>query len=238
MRIAISGAQCMGKSTLIKDFLAEWTSYKTPEKTYRDILIESGLLHSSNTTKKTQQAILDFQVKQLEVTRKSDKIIIDRCPLDNLVYSMWAYHHGVGDIDFDFIKKCIPVVRDSLKYIDIIFYIPITRAVKTPEIEEDGMRDANPFMRVEIDNLFKVFAMENRDNPKSNYFNADDRPPIIETFGDRHERIQIMKLYLDADGDSMDPNGSLFSDPNLGMEDVEALEALARPELKQPEKTK
>jgi thymidylate kinase len=238
MRIAISGAQCMGKSTLIKDFLAEWTSYKTPEKTYRDILIESELPHSSSTTKKTQQAILDFQVKQLEATRKSDKIIIDRCPLDNLVYSMWAYHHGVGDIDFNFIKKCVPVVRDSFKHIDIIFYIPITRAVKTPDIEEDGMRDANPFMRVEIDNLFKVFAMENRDNPKSNYFNADDRPPIIETFGDRHERIQIMKLYLDADGDSMDPNGSLFNDPNLGMEDVEALEALARPELKQPDKTK
>jgi len=93
-------------------------------------------------------------------------------------------------------------------------------------------------MRVEIDNLFKVFAMENRDNPKSNYFNADDRPPIIETFGERNERIQIMKLYLDAEGDSMDPNANIFNDPNLGMEDIEALEALARPEPKQPKKNK
>jgi hypothetical protein len=238
MRIAISGAQCMGKSTLIKDFLAEWTNYKSPEKTYRDVLVEGNLPHSSNTTKESQQKILDFMVKQLEETRKGDKIVFDRCPLDNLVYSMWAYHHSVGDIDFDFIKKCIPVVRDALKHIDIIFYIPITRAAKTPDMEDDAMRDANPFMRVEIDNLFKVFAMENRDNPKSNYFHADDRPPIIETFGERNERIQIMKLYLDADGDSMDPNANIFNDPNLGMEDIEALEALARPEPKQAKKNK
>jgi hypothetical protein len=47
-----------------------------------------------------------------------------------------------------------------------------------------------------------------------------------------------MKLYLDADGDSMEPNANIFSDPNLGMEDVEALEALARPEPKPPEKNK
>ncbi len=94
MRIAISGAQCMGKSTLIKDFLAEWVNYKSPEKTYRDVLVEKGLPHSSSTTKESQQAILDFMVKQLEGTRKSDKIVFDRCPLDNLVYSMWAYHHS------------------------------------------------------------------------------------------------------------------------------------------------
>lgn len=232
MRIAISGAQCMGKSTLIKDFLNEWPTYKTPEKTYRDALVEKNLPHSSKTTKESQKTILDFMVKQLEETRKGDKIVFDRCPLDSLVYSMWAYHHSASDIDFDFIKKCIPVVRDALKYIDIIFYIPITRAAKTPDIIDDGMRDVDPIMRNEIDNLFKVFAMENRDNPKSNYFHSDDRPPIIEVFGERNERIQIMKLYLDAEGDSMDPNANIFSDPNIELGDIEALEALARPETK------
>lgn len=238
MRIAISGAQCMGKSTLIKDFLSEWTSYKTPEKTYRDALTEKNLPHSSKTTKESQKTVLDFMVKQLEETRKGDKIVFDRCPLDNLVYSMWAYHHNASDIDFDFIKKCIPVVRDALKRIDIIFYIPITRVCKTPDIIDDGMRDTDPIMRNEIDNLFKVFAMENRDNPKSNYFHSDDRPPIIEVFGERNERIQMMKLYLDADGDSMDPNANIFNDPNIELGDIEALEALARPEPKTGKKNK
>jgi hypothetical protein len=72
--------------------------------------------------------------------------------------------------------------------------------------------------------------MENRDNPKSNYFHFDDKPPIIEVFGERHERIQIMKLYLDAEGDSMEPNMDILNDPNISLEDIEALHGLTQPE--------
>jgi len=54
MRIAISGTVCQGKSTLIKDFLETWPNYNTPEKTYKDVIIEQGLEHSSTTNKDTQ----------------------------------------------------------------------------------------------------------------------------------------------------------------------------------------
>ena len=81
MRIAISGASCQGKSTLIKDFLEEWTNYKTIEKTYRDVISDQGLEHSSSTNKDTQWAILNFMIDELQKTNKSDNIIFDRCPL-------------------------------------------------------------------------------------------------------------------------------------------------------------
>jgi cytidylate kinase len=54
MRIAISGTACQGKTTLLKDFLEQWESYKTTKKTYRDIIKENKLDHSSETNKKTQ----------------------------------------------------------------------------------------------------------------------------------------------------------------------------------------
>lgn len=235
MRIAISGSHCMGKSTLIGDFLSEWKSYELPEKTYRHVINEKNLSHSSETNKETQRAILDFMCEQVKTYGKDDNVIYDRCPIDNLVYSMWAYHHERSDIDADFIKESIPKVREALKYIDIIFYIPITRVTPTPEYVDNGFRDKDPNTRLEIDNLFKVLAAENKDNPKSNYFEPDDRPPIIEVFGKRNERIQIMKLYLDVEGDSIDPDQNLFGDGNITMDDIEALEALTKPE---PKKTK
>jgi len=99
MRIAISGSHCMGKSTLIGDFLSEWQSYELPEKSYRHVLNDLNLPHSSESTKETQKAILDFMCKQVKEYDKEKNVIYDRCPLDNLVYSMWLYHHGKSDID-------------------------------------------------------------------------------------------------------------------------------------------
>jgi len=44
-----------------------------------------------------------------------------------------------------------------------------------------------------------------------------------------------MKLYLDGDGDAVAPDENLFGDENITMEDIEALEALTKPE---PKKTR
>jgi len=74
MRIAISGTACQGKSTLVKDFLEQWPSYTTPEKTYRDIIAENNLEHSSKTNKKTQWDILNFQIEELNKYRRDDQI--------------------------------------------------------------------------------------------------------------------------------------------------------------------
>ena len=48
MRIAFSGTGNSGKSETIKSFLYTWKQYKQPEKTYRDILEEEKLDHSTN----------------------------------------------------------------------------------------------------------------------------------------------------------------------------------------------
>ena len=52
MRIAFSGTGNSGKTTLVKSFLYNWKTYSTPDKTYRDLIEEEDLLHSSQTTTK------------------------------------------------------------------------------------------------------------------------------------------------------------------------------------------
>lgn len=219
MRIAISGTACQGKTTLIKDFLEQWPSYKTSKKTYRDIIKESNVDHSSKTNKKTQWEILNFMIEELQKTRKGDRVIFDRCPLDNLVYSIWSNEKRNSDIDDKFIKKCIPLVRESLRYIDIIFFTPITK-VAPIELEEDDIRDTAPEFIEEIDYLFKAVHRDHQNNSKSNFFVHDDKPAMIEIFGGRRERIEIIKLYLDGEGEFLEP-GNIIDEEM--MRDIEAL---------------
>ena len=204
MRIAISGTACQGKSTLVKDFLEQWPSYTTPDKTYRDIIAENNLEHSSKTNKDTQRKILDFQIEEQQKYRKGDNVIFDRCPLDNLVYSMWACEQPDNDIDEDFINSCIPLIRESFRDLDIIFFVPITK-VAPIGIVEDGVRDTSQQIIEEIDHIFKAVHRDHEHNPKTNLFVVDDKPPIIEVFGNRRERVEILKLYIDAEGDAMEP---------------------------------
>jgi len=217
MRIAISGTACQGKSTLIKDFLENWPNYNTPEKTYRDIIIEQGLEHSSTTNKNTQWAILNFMIDELQKTRKGDKVIFDRCPLDNIVYSIWASAKNETDIDDDFIKKCMPLVRESLRFIDVIFFTPITKTAPV-EIVDDELRETKKEYIEEIDNIFKAVHRDYMNNPKSSFFVEDDRPGIIEVFGNRIERIELIKLYLDNDGDFIEPGNIITPEELAEME--------------------
>jgi len=122
MRVAVMGTACVGKSTFVNDFLKNWAGvYTKPETSYRDMLQEKGLKHSKETSKETQQAILDFMVDQHMKYNRDDHVIFDRCPIDNIAYSLYSYDEQLSDIDEDFIENCIPLVKESMRFLDIIF---------------------------------------------------------------------------------------------------------------------
>jgi predicted ATPase len=226
MRIAVSGTASTGKSTFIKDFIGKWKNYSTPDKTYRDIIAEGNLPHSDKTSVATQRAILDYQVLTQSQYKETDNIIFDRCPLDNLVYSMWALNQGEGDIDEKFIDECIPLVRESMKNLDIIFFIPITK-VAPIAIEDDGVRHADEQYIKEIDLLFKEFQRRYNHQSLEPFFPQDNSPAIIEIFGSRQERLYMAGLYIDIDGDAIE--GDMES--IIGKEAMEALFKTQKEEL-------
>ena len=201
MRIAISGTGNQGKSTLINDFVQEWSNFKTESSTYRAKLVAEKLPHSKDATKDTQWKILNHMIDEMQTFGAEDNIIMDRCPIDNLIYSLWCFEKGVGDIDKEFIDKCIPLVCESMRNLDIIFFIPITKAAPVA-IEEDGVRETDEVYIKEIDNIFKMIGAQHHENNGRNpFFPKDDAPGWIEVFGDRQTRVAMIKQYLDADGD-------------------------------------
>lgn len=218
MRIAISGTANTGKSTLLQDFLKTWPNYTTPSQTYRETLKAGKYPHSKNCTKDGQWAILNHMIDEMQKYTSKDHVIFDRCPLDNLIYSLWSNSKNATDIDDAFIDKCIPLVKESMKFLDIIFFLPITKLSKI-EIQNDGFRETDPEYISEIDNLFKAIIRHYTHGlTVDKFFPKDDSPGIIEIFGNREERIALINQYLNVDGDVIGAEGDTVLNPHTIMQ--------------------
>jgi hypothetical protein len=212
MRNSISGSVCQGKSTLISDFLKTWPSYKTPSSTYRDMLRDKNYPHSKLCNKEGQWAILNHMIDEMQKYSKNDKVIFDRSPLDCLVFSLWACEYESSDIDKEFIDKMIPVVRESMKFLDLTFFVPITKHSPVP-IVDNGKREIDPQYISEIDYFFKALFHEYQHSlGKTPFFPTDDCPAIIEIFGNPEERVAMTGFYIMEDGKGYGEDQSLLNE--------------------------
>ena len=193
-KIGVIGTQCVGKSTFIDDMIIQWPQLTKPEKTYRDLIKEKKLVINQKGNKKSQEHILNFLVDEAMANYGKKKMIFDRTPIDNLVYSLWLYEKGLGDIDEAFIDKCVKQVREAVKFYSVIFYIPLTRE-NDVLLQSKENRDVDPIYRGEIallfDSIFKAW-----ESSKSAFFDADDCPPIIPVYGNPLERVAQAALYI------------------------------------------
>ena len=214
MRIAISGAQNTGKSTLVKSFLYTWKSYETPSKTYRDVLKEKDLDHSSKTTTETQTAILDYFLDELQQhSSVDDNIVYDRCPLDTLVYTIWAHSKGLDGFDNDYVQKQIKLVRESMRFIDIIF---VCKFDKTQHVVDDGFRDTDLEYLQEIDNIFESIYQQYFQNVHADvFFPKDDSPAVIKLPHSAQKRIDLIAEYVAPDGGMHSEEDSILNPENL-----------------------
>lgn len=206
MRIAFSGAACTGKTTTIKAFVDKWQNYRFIQSDYRD-LIKKTKKHSKTATSKSQKEILDILCSDLLPYTFSDKVVFDRCPLDNLVYSLWNYEKLKKGFTEDFIKKSVEKVRDSMRNLDIIFLC--TRDLMNPLIESNGIRETDIEFINEIDNLFKAILKQFSTPEGSPFFPKGDSPALIDIYGSTEERLAQISLYVTETGDAYDEKNSI-----------------------------
>ena len=219
MRVAFSGTGNSGKTTLLKSFLYTWTGYTTPEKTYREMLQEKELPHSSKLTTQTQESILNFMVDEVQLASKDDKIAYDRCPLDAIAYSMWAHDKQIEGFTKTFVTEQINLMRESMRSLDIIF---LCRFDPNQAIQDDGFRDTDKKFIVEVDNIFYSLYRQYTEPPEADiFFPKGDSPCIILLPDNGQERIDLIGEYVTADGDMYGDESSLFSPENLNqLEDL------------------
>ena len=213
MRIAFSGTGNSGKTTLVKSFLYTWKNYTTPEKTYRDVIDENNLSHSSATTTKTQEKILSFMIDQVQGSDQSDKVVYDRCPLDNIAYSMWCHDKGTKGFTKEFVTKQIKLMRESMRSLDIIF---LCRFDNKQKVEDDGFRDTDIDFIREVDNIFYSLYRQYTEHPEADiFFPTGDAPCIILLPDNPQERIDMVAEYVAPDGDMYGDEDSILNPENI-----------------------
>jgi len=210
MKIAFIGAQGVGKSTLIEEFIKRWPMYKKPEKTYRDIIKEKGLVINKEATKDTQKIILNALVDEVqEANASEDKFLVfDRCVVDNIAYSLW--HHGKNSDVFtsEFIIDCQAIAAMTLKSFDIIFYVPARKEI--PLVAKEN-RETEELFQEEMDNIFAALFASYEKNTGA-FFPKEDCPAVIKLDGPPDMRLPQIKLYVKDNGGCYgEEDGSLLS---------------------------
>ena len=210
MRIAFSGAACTGKTTTINAFLKKWPNYKLIKSDYRKIVKET-INHSKNANAETQSKILDILCSDVKPYTLHDKVVYDRCSLDNLVYSMWANEKGNKEFTREFMVNTIKKVKESMRSLDIIFVC--FRDLMPPVIEDKDTRETDPNFISENNNLFRALYKTTLDQKKETPFflPKDDSPTLIELHGTTEERIAQIALYVTEDGDCFGEDQSLIN---------------------------
>jgi thymidylate kinase len=182
--------------------------YKRPEKTYRDIIAEKKIKLNQKGDEKSQRIILDALIDETQAVSATENeyVVFDRCVLDNIVYSLWL--NAKEKVSDSFIMDCKFLAQETLKSIDIIFYLPLREEIK---LEKRKGRDIDPVYRQEIDNIFRalVGAYERGD---AAFFPRDNCPAIIALEGPPDLRLPQVKLYIKETGKPFgEEDGSLIA---------------------------
>ena len=214
MRIALVGTANSGKSTLLKAFLRRWPMYGTPVKTYRDVLVENKFEHSSKTSEEVQLTILDFMMKEQEKYVLGDKIIYDRCSLDNLAYTLQANASNL--ISDEVTAASISLVRESMKNIDIIFWLKYDPSIR---VVDDGLRDTDIEFIKGTDKVFADLFHQYVENLESDiFFPANDCPAMIMVEGKTvDDRIDFVAEFIDIKGELIETENSVLDPANVDM---------------------
>lgn len=216
LRIAVVGTANTGKSTLVKDITVRWPQYRISTFDYRT-LIGDKTTHSMNTTTEVQDAILDGMCAEIATWKKDEAVLMDRCPLDNIAYSLWAYGQGKPGFDDAYMRKAVGKFRTAMQNIDLIVFVPLTYKKEWDiPIVEDGKRETDLTYIRSVDVIFKHIMQTAKDNT-GDFFIKDDVPGVLEVFGSREQRLQILDMYIGADGNI---RGGNEDDQGAGMGDL------------------
>jgi nicotinamide riboside kinase len=153
MRIGITGAQSVGKTTLLNALRSEklFKDYVICDEVTRRVK-GYGLPINEEGTDNTQRLIMNEHIVNVFM---NGNMLTDRTALDGLVYS--AYLYNKNQISANTLKYVREVFNKVWHSYDYVFYIE-------PEFEivDDGVRSVNKQFRDEIAELFEyVIEKEN-----------------------------------------------------------------------------
>jgi hypothetical protein len=151
MRIAISGSHCVGKSTLIEEFLGAHPHYIHEPEPYTVLVEEFGEEFSSSPLVDDFYRQLEFNTARLRTHTPGEKVIYERSPVDYLAYMLALEDLGRETASSTFLESVRQAVLDGMAYLDLVVYVPVERRIEVPDEADLKLRGA---VDVRLDDLF------------------------------------------------------------------------------------
>jgi len=189
MIFSFTGAQCTGKTTLLKHLYKENGDYPfvfIPEVT-RLIRREYNMPINESGDDLTQMLIMTEHVRNIFRDRADHIVrgihqIFDRCALDGIVYSHYLLDKGkINRATYD---ACDLIYKKLINRYDVIFYT----SHEDVELVDDGERSVDKIFREDIIGLFDMYMQYNI---------IEDGPRIVWLEGSVEERLKTIKSTLD-----------------------------------------
>lgn len=186
MRIAISGAHSLGKSTLVWDWVNRHPHYVREEEPFRALHSEGYDIQFRQECNRLHNGIQMYYnaCRVNYYSSINDCVIFDRAPVDYIAYSQYTANYGTTDIDHAFVEGMVPRVRETLKNIDLLVFIPISEQWPVA-MEDDGIRPIDLPYRDEVDSIFKQIYRDHL----FNVIPEENPPRLFELWGSREERL-------------------------------------------------
>ena len=184
MRIAFTGVQCTGKTTLINALKTDplFEGFTVIKESIRS-LKDKGYHINEDGNDDTQIAVMNAHIMNLIPS----ETLIDRCAIDGLCYGEYSFNHN--KISIDTLNFCRVVWELTRDYYDFIFYI-------RPEFDmvEDGTRSTNSEFRDEVLKIFDKYIAESY-NRNVDYYGKNNNN-IYMISGTVEQRVQQVKQAL------------------------------------------
>ena len=190
MRIAISGTHSQGKSTFVRDWIKRHHHYIREEEPFRALHEEGYDIRFRQESTRLHNGIqMYYNISRLmSYQREDDCVIFDRCPVDYIAYSQYTANYGTTDINNEFVKSLAAKVKDSLRNLDLLVFLPITNEWPVA-MENDGIRPLDHPYRDEVDVIFKQIYREQR----FSVMPINNPPAFLELWGDREDRLNSLE---------------------------------------------
>lgn len=134
MKIAVTGAHRVGKTTLVEKLLEVLPEYAGKAEAYYE-LEETGFVFSEIPVTEDYIMLLEHSIEQ--ITASEDNVIFDRCSVDLL-----AYIQVINEFKNFNIQSLYQRVKDAMNEIDLLVFVPIEKPdlIGCPESELPKLR--------------------------------------------------------------------------------------------------